>query len=285
MNTSKRISLLIVLVLIGVNAVMWYSVIREERSGILTVAFLDVGQGDAIFIDSPSGRQVLIDGGSDQKVLRELAHIMPFYDRSIDVVIATHPDADHIGGLLEVLKRFNVTHVFRPGVANDTPATESLLQLISEGDVQEHLARRGNVIELGNEARIEILFPDRDVSELEPNNASIIARIVYGKHSFLLTGDSSKEIEEYFVTLDGDALQSTVLKAGHHGSKTSSSELFVGFIDPEYVVYSRGCKNRYGHPHQEVKEVYDQFEIKTLDTCEEGTIEFQTDGTNFLSIN
>ncbi|MBI4093401.1 MBL fold metallo-hydrolase, partial [Candidatus Kaiserbacteria bacterium] len=236
------------------------------------------GQGDAIFIDAPSGRQVLMDGGPDRSVLRELGKVMPWWDRSIDVVIATHPDADHISGLVDVLQRYRVEYVFQPGVEKNTGPAESMLLSVAKEGAQEIYARRGQIIDLGVGAYLEILFPDRDVSDVETNTASIVARLVYGETAFMLTGDSPQAIEEYLVRLDSSKLQSTVLKAGHHGSRTSSSPLFLGFVNPNFVVFSRGCENRYGHPHEEVVELFTRLEIPTFDTCTEGRISFISDG-------
>lgn len=256
--------------------------LREQHPHEFTVAFLDVGQGDAIFIESPSGTQMLIDGGRDARVLRELPRVMPFWDRSLDVVLATHPDEDHIGGLIDALTRFRVSHVFRPGVASDTPAARSFLQEVASEGVTETLARRGQIIDLGEGVFVEVLFPDRDVSGMETNAASVAVRIVYGDTAFLLTGDAPAAIEEYLVALDGDGerLKSDVLKAGHHGSRTSSSELLLGYADPTYAVFSRGCDNRYGHPHEDVVARYARFGIETFDTCEDGTVVFRSDGVS-----
>src|SRR3989338_1211788 len=285
MRRSVQIQGLVVLFLFLTTLGVWYAVFREDRSGVLTVSFLDVGQGDAIFIDAPSGRQVLIDGGPDRSVLRELGKILPWWDRSIDVVIATHPDADHISGLVDVLQRYRVENIFHPGVEKNTGPAESMLLSVASEGAQETIARRGQIIDLGStgspqaaRAYIEILFPDRDVSRVETNTASIVARLVYGDTSFMLIGDSPQSIEGYLVTLDGSSLHSNVLKAGHHGSKTSSSELFVGFVGPEYAVFSRGCENRYGHPHAEVVALFKRFEIPALDTCTDGTVTFVSDG-------
>lgn len=276
---SKAHLVSIVVLAIGaacIAQIVW----SEETRGKLRVTFLNVGQGDAIFIESPSGAQALIDGGPDRSVLRELGKTMPWWDKTIDVVIATHPDADHVSGLVDVLQRYRVSYVLEPGVKNDTPQAESMLRSIANEDANYMLARRGQIIDLGGGARIEILFPDRDVSGLETNTASIVARLVYGNTSFLLTGDSPDSVEEYLVRLDGSGLKSTVLKAGHHGSRTSSSLLFVGFVDPEYTIFSRGCDNTYGHPHDEVKAVFERFETKTLDTCEDGRVTFVSDGVS-----
>jgi|SRR3989344_3310267 len=278
MRPSVQIQGLVVLFLFLVTLGIWYAIFREDRHGILTVSFLNIGQGDAIFIDVPSGRQVLVDGGPDRSVLRELGKILPWWDRSIDVVVATHPDADHISGLVDVLQRYRVEHIFHPGVEKNTGPAESMLLSVASEGAEETIARRGQIIDLGSSAHIEILFPDRDVSRVETNTASIVARLVYGDTSFMLTGDSPQGIEEYLAALDGSSLHSNVLKAGHHGSKTSSSELFVGFVGPEFAVFSRGCENRYGHPHAEIVTLFKRFEIPALDTCTDGTVTFVSDG-------
>lgn len=262
-----------------VTVLIWMPLVSTHTSKNLEVHFLDVGQGDAVFIRTPSNRSILIDGGPDASVLRELGRVMPFWERSIDMVVATHPDTDHVGGLFEVVKRFRVSTLLRPGVAHDAPAATSLFSILSNEHVEETLARRGQVYDFGDGVVLEVLFPDREVSGLEPNDASIILQIRYGAHSFLFTGDTSKSIEEYVVSLDEAALASSVLKIGHHGSDTSSSELFVGFVNPQYAIFSRGCDNRYGHPHEDVVAVFTQFNIPTLDTCLDGRVSFFSDGT------
>jgi len=280
MSWRSRIVWGIVLALGVLTFGIWSAIFDKTSSGVLTVSFLNVGQGDSIFLESPTGKQVLIDGGPDRSVLRELGKVMPWYDRTIDVVIATHPDADHVTGLVDVLQRYDVDYIFQPGVKHDTPQAESVLLSVANEGAQEVLARRGQVIDLGGGVHLDILFPDRDVSDLETNDASIVARLVYGGTSFLLTGDSPEKMEKYLVYLDGKTLKSTVLKAGHHGSKTSSSPLFVGYVAPEYAVISRGCDNSYGHPHQEVLDVFKRFEVQIKDTCLDGRVTFVSDGVS-----
>lgn len=284
----RRNALLILLfILLCATVAIWYAVLREERDGLLTVSFLDVGQGDAIFIDAPSGRQVLIDGGAGRAVLRELSRVTPWYDRTIDVVIGTHPDQDHIGGLPDVLERYRVSHIVRSSVEDSGEDAqvfaEEVEKEVADGG-KEIVAMRGQVLDLGDGARLEILFPDREVRAIETNFGSIVARLVYGETAFMLTGDAPREIEEYLVSLDGKNLASDVLKAGHHGSDTSSSPLFVGFVNPRFAVFSRGCNNRYGHPHKEVVALFARFEIEPIDTCDEGTITFVSDGKSVRKI-
>ena len=260
------------------TATVWYFVLANEREQVLTVAFLDVGQGDAIFIEAPNGNQILIDGGKNRSVLRALSHVMPFYDRSIDVVIATHPDEDHIGGLPDVLKRFKVDLYLDPGVTHDTNAYKETLRLVQTRNIEYVLARRGMKIDLGGGVSLEILFPDRDVSGLESNAASVITRLVYGETEFLFTGDSPKAIEKYLTSIDGKKLQSDVLKVGHHGSKTSSADAFLAAVLPSFAVISAGADNRYGHPHEEVITALKDLDAKIVSTSESGTIIFISDG-------
>ena len=269
-------------ILIAATVLIWSIVFAKEGGGVLTVAFLDVGQGDAIFIETPSGNQILLDGGPDKKVLRELGKLMPFWDRSINMVIASHPDTDHIGGLPSVVDRFDVEYYMRSAVVAQSDVYEVLESAIERGEVETIFARRGDVVDLGDGVVMEILFPDRNTEGFDPNVASIIAKVSYGDTSFLLTGDSPAAIEEYLVSLDGSGLDVDVLKLGHHGSKTSSGEMMLGAAGPRYAVISAGENNRYGHPHKEVLERLDQFGIPYLETSENGAIVFESDGTDIV---
>lgn len=278
MRRSVQIKGAAILILVLVTLCIWYAAFREDRRGFLTVSFLDVGQGDAIFIQAPGGRQVLIDGGPDSSVVRQLGRVMPWYDHSIDVVVATHPDADHISGLIDVLGRYDVATVIQSSVRGSTALWQTFNTTIQSEGAQVVEATRGKVIELGGGARLEILFPDREVTRVETNTGCVVARLVYGTTSFMLPCDTTSEVERYLVQLDGANLQSDVLKAAHHGSKTSSSPSFLGYVNPEYGIYSRGCDNSYGHPSQQTVDTFARFEIPTLDTCKEGTITFVSDG-------
>ncbi len=269
-------------ILLFANFFIWNAIFIETRNGILTVVFLDAGQGDAIFIEAPNGNQVLIDGGPNKSVLRQLSKVMPFYDRSIDIVIATHPDKDHIGGLPDVLQRYTVDFILESGAKNDTGISRAFESAILQNKIKRIFAKRGMAITLGDDVFLNILFPDRDVSEVESNTASIVAQLVYKNTEFMFTGDSPKTIEEYLVFLDGEKLRSDVLKVGHHGSKTSSSESFVGYVSPEYAIISAGADNSYGHPHKEVVEILNQFGSAILNTKDNGAIVFKSDGENIV---
>src|SRR3990167_130132 len=235
MRRSVKITVYAILALLLLSSCIWYAVIQESRNGLLTVSFLNIGQGDSIFIEAPSGRQALIDGGPSGVVLRELSKFIPWYDRTIDVVIPTHPDADHIGGLVDVLPRYKIGTIVHSDVEGDTATAKALVEGMAREGAQQVIARRGQIVDLGGGAYLEILFPDRSVKNVETNTGCVVARLVYGKTSFMLSCDAPKEIENYLVRLDssttltasGSGLHADVLKAGHHGSKNSSSELFV----------------------------------------------------------
>lgn len=263
------------------NIFIWF-IVFDKNDNKLMVAFLDIGQGDAIFIEAPNGNQILIDGGPNKSVLRELNKIMPFYDRSIDVIIATHPDKDHIGGLPEIIDRYSVDFVVESGAKNDTGVSLAFENAILQNHIKQIFAKRGMRVNLGRGVFLNILFPDRSVSEVESNTASIVAQLVYGNTKFMLTGDSPKTIENYLVMLDSEKLKSDVLKVGHHGSKTSSSEMFLGLVSPKYSVISAGTGNSYGHPHKEVIDILNQFASNILNTQNKGTIIFKSDGENIF---
>ncbi|MBI5003774.1 MBL fold metallo-hydrolase [Candidatus Kaiserbacteria bacterium] len=282
MRRSVRITGILIVALFAVSVVVWGAVLREARHGVLTVSFLDIGQGDSIYIESPSGLTALIDGGPTAGVLREIGKMSPWYDRSIDVIIPTHPDADHITGLIDVLERYQVAYVVRSSVEGDTATWRTLEEMIearAQKGTSVITADRGQIIDIGGGAYLEVLSPDRFVPNLETNTGCVVTRLVYGNTSFMLSCDAPQAIEKYLVSLDGTNLHSNVLKAGHHGSKTSSSPLFVGYVDPQYAVYSRGCDNIYGMPHKETIATFEAFNIPTLDTCTMGTIVFHSDGT------
>lgn len=280
MQTARWYLLCALTIIVGA---LWYAVLVEEpNERVLRVAFLSVGQGDATLITAPNGVQVLIDGGPGARVIRELGREMLWYDRSIDVVIATHPDLDHIGGLPEVLERYDVDMVLRSGVPNDNGVQDALLRYIEVEGAQEVLARRGQRLVLDDQTGVylDILFPDRDVSQVsDVNDGSIALRLVYGDTEFLFTGDLHKDTEEYLVWLASESVKADVVQVGHHGSKTSTSDYFIGWVEPEYAVISAGCDNRYGHPHASVIETLQKFEIEILEICREGRVVFESDGT------
>jgi competence protein ComEC len=252
--------------------------LSATREPYLTVAFLDVGQGDAIYIETPDGVQLLIDGGPDGTVLRELPLVMPWWDRRIDMILATHPDKDHIGGLVDVLTRYEVGKIIRTENESDT-AVASAFSFMSAEEVGAitHLARAGDMIQLGASTTLTVYSPASDPTTWESNNASIVTKLTYGEIDFMLTGDASVGTEEWMVDEYGGLLASEVLKLGHHGSRTSTADNFLDTVHPTYAIVSAGADNRYGHPHEEVMAKVQARNIQLLDTLG-GAVVFRSDG-------
>ncbi len=271
--------------LIGVLALcaifIWIGAAQASEPGELTVSFLDVGQGDSIFIQAPNGRQLLIDGGANASVLSGLGQVMGFFDRSIDVVLATHPDKDHIGGLPFVFERYRVDQYVDSLADGEAGAYRKLLDLVEEEGSETTYGIRGMVIELDPEASVyfHILYPMPDEFAIdETNELSIIGKLVYGDTSFMLTGDAGKVPELLMTSTDGAYLKSSVLKAGHHGSDTSSAPSFVRAVDPKWAIISAGADNSYGHPHPSVIRTLESAGAEILETAEEGMITFVSNG-------
>lgn len=284
MNTlAKKSRIVTLVILLFANFFIWNALLAEERGGELKIAFLDVGQGDAIFIEAPNGNQILIDGGPGKNVLAELNKVMSVYDRTIDAILVSNPDKDHIGGLLEVLKAFEVGAVLEPGTKPDTAIYQEFEKAVADDGATKILPRRGMkiVMDEASGASLLILFPDRDVSETKTNDGSIVAKLTYGNTSVILTGDAPEGIERYLVLLDGANLQSDLLKVGHHGSRTSTSVEFLAAINPAFAVISVGANNSYKHPHQEVLERLKNSSIEIFRTDQLGTITFISNGVSF----
>lgn len=266
-----------------INIFIWSVVASVDRRGVLTVAFLDVGQGDAIYIEAPNGNQLLVDGGpSSGALLRSLGKVMPFWDRTIDVVLATHADQDHVGGLPSVIESMDIENVVTTENVSATGVYLAFENATTKERARHIIARAGERIILDDGVVLEILFPNQDVADWETNTSSIVVRLSYGNESFLLTGDSPQSIEQYLVGKNSGALHATVLKLGHHGSKTSSSKTFLSAVNPEYAIISAGKDNKYGHPHKEVTDLLTQLQIPTISTINHGTIVFKTDGTELV---
>lgn len=275
----RRHPLFVIIVFLAVVDLFILSASVSHGRGVLTVAFLDVGQGDAVFIEAPNGNQMLYDAGPPTgAVLRGLHEVMPFWDRSIDVAVFSHPDMDHIGGFLDIVDHYRVGVALESGATSTNGVWAEAERSLAVHHTPHFFARKGMTVDLGGGVAADILYPDRDMSEMETNSASIVMRIRYGDTSFLVSGDLPKNIEEYEVGVFGSNLHAQVLKLGHHGSHTSSSLVWLRAVHPDVAVISAGKDNRYGHPHPDVLRLLDELRIPYRITFNEGTIRFESDG-------
>ena len=267
--------------LIVVAALVWTAAFTVPDNR-LHVFFLDVGQGDAILIQK-GHQQILIDGGPDaEKVSLELGDKLPFWDRTIELVILTHPEMDHIIGLVEVLQRYEVKHVLTSEQECDSSVCVEWRRLIEEKDIERTIVQAGQRIALSGEVGLEVLHPQKTLLQdtaSDVNNNSVVVRLVFRDFSLLLTGDIFEEAEQHLLG-ERLSLRSTALKIAHHGSETSSRSGFLTEVDPQLALISVGADNAFGHPSPEVVERLGEMvgEDRVYLTSEQGTIELTTDG-------
>lgn len=285
---QKRLSLihLVILVCLLVFAFSTHST-ASQKDGLLKVYFLDVGQGDAIFIEAPNGNQVLIDGGPGNAVLSRLGEVMPFYDKDIDVIVMTHPDADHASGLVEVLERYEVENIVFSDIESEKALYLAWKEKVSKEEANIIDPTFGKVIDLGNGVILKIIYPfDSFIGQRfdKTNNNSVVAMLKYKDFEVLLTGDIEIKGERALL-LEGVNVKADVLKVAHHGSKTSTMEEFVSAVSPEVAVIQVGDDNRYGHPTSEVLERLEKYDIRVYRNDLEGDIKIISDGKNYQVIN
>lgn len=247
---------------------------KTECLSELTVHFMDVGQGDAILI-ACGGEYMLIDAGDNSKGTAVQNYLTKQGVKTLKYVVGTHPDADHIGGMDVVLYKFDCETVMMPDVASDTASYRDVLDTMKEKGYRSTLPKVGNTYTLGD-ARFVIAGPGKAYEDT--NNHSIVIRMTHGENSFLLTGDMEEDAEADI--LQGRvSLQADVLKVGHHGSRSSSSEAFLEAVSPTYAVISCGEDNSYGHPHAQTLNALRRMGVQVFRTDEQGTVTASSDGS------
>lgn len=253
----------------------------SPEAPLLKVYFFDVGQGDAIYVRTPAGQDILIDGGPDKKVLNELGRVMPFWDREIDVVVLTHPHSDHVTGLVEVLRRYRVKHVYYTGALHTAPDYLAWLGEIKKQNLDLKIVQDFFEMEFSPELKLQFLYPQKNLVNRkmeELNNSSIVSRLVYQDASFLFMGDATEEVEFELLLDENVDLTADVLKVGHHGSASSSSEEFLAKVQPAFAVIQVGQENAFGHPHLKILKRLERSGVKILRTDESGAIQCLSDG-------
>lgn len=283
----KKINLIFVsLFLLLLNVFCWQEVFTLNAPKYLEVDFLNVGQGDSAFIETPQGHQIIIDGGPNSDVLAKLAFLMPFFDKDLDMVILTHPEKDHMQGLLEVLKNYKADVILWNGVKREGQDYEKWLAVLEKQKklgAKIIIAQSSETITAGD-LKINVLYPLLSLENKEvksANETSVVTKLTFGKKSFLFTGDIDMAVERKIVK-SGQNITADVIKIAHHGSKYSTSDEILQSVNPWLAAIEVG-KNSYGHPTSEVLNKLANFGIKVERTDIAGDIKLLCDGNNIYS--
>jgi competence protein ComEC len=266
--------------------IVLYCCIISLGDFLLHVYYFDIGQGDAALVRTPENSYILIDGGPSQEILQRLGEVMPFYERTIDVVVLSHPHADHVDGLIDVLRRYDVRAVYFTGIQYNNPGYDLFIELIAQEGADIYFVRRGEDLRFGNVV-IDTLYPFGNIQGREfsnINNSSIVFRMIYGGTVFYFGGDAEVEVEEELIKSRLD-LNADVFKASHHGSRTANSAGLLTLMDPAFSVISCGEGNKFGHPHQETINALLKRDVRIFRTDIDGSVEFVSDGVKFWTRN
>jgi competence protein ComEC len=275
-SSWRTILALLTLAFFTVLSVFFYS--DDTR---LSVSFFDVGQGDGILLKK-GNFEVLVDGGPDETILSHLGKILPPWDRLIEIVIITHPHADHIAGLVEVLQKYEIGEIWGTGVAHESQIYLSLQKIIEEDQIPFRIVTSSYRLE--NEGLIlRVLYPLQNVSGQRMQNlnlSSILLKVTYGQLDLLLTGDAEEPVQQELVKQGFDE-QAEVIKIPHQGSRDADLPAFLKTVNPQIAILSVGEKNRYGHPHPEVIDRYSALGASLFRTDRDGTITVTSNGSEF----
>jgi len=279
----KKISIIIFLgVLLVFFSVVGYGLLLQRQVG-LEIIFLDIGQGDATLIKTPFGQNILIDGGPDSAVLKRLGKNLPWWDKKIDLMILTHPHDDHIVGLNEVIRIYDVQMIIYTGIIYDSPAYENWQELVKKYQISTIVVDRPQIINLGDNCDLEILYPrqaiyGQGIDNL--NNSSIASRLICEGTKILLMGDAEREEEKELLATNID-LSTDILKVGHHGSDTASSQEFLDKVQPKYAVIEVG-ENNFGLPSLRVIKRLERSGAVVYRTDQNGAIKVKKDSQNVI---
>ena len=247
-------------------------------NGTVEISYLDVGQGDATYI-KVNDMDILIDAGSKSDVDKLMKQLEEKNIDDFEIVVSTHPHEDHIGGMTKVLQTYKVESFYMPKVEHSTKTFENMIKEVEKQGLKVKVLKEGVNIDVGEGALLETFSPTQD-SYSNLNNYSPIMNLTFGNNSFLFTGDAEKDVEAEVLSKYKDKLDSDVIKFGHHGSSTSSSQSFIEAVSPDYGIISCGVDNSYGHPHKEILKLIQDMNIEAYRTDTQGQITVISDGNS-----
>ncbi|MCX6813947.1 MAG: MBL fold metallo-hydrolase [Candidatus Azambacteria bacterium] len=278
--------------LLVVALIVWFLVLNQKPRQILETDFLDVGQGDAILIKTPKGQTVLIDGGPDNKVLEKLGKYLQPLQKRIDLIILTHPHADHVTGLIEVLRRYSVGLVILNGVYLKTDNYDQFLKAIEDNKVKVLIAEAGEAIHFDKNLEFDIISPDKNLTgsvfnkksegfgsdSNDINDTSIVGKLIFNDFSIIFMGDATSKIENQLLLAYGNGLKSDILKVSHHGSKYSSFLIFLKVVASKAGIIEVGAKNFYNLPSPAALSRFAMLDINIFRTGQSGDIKVLSNG-------
>lgn len=273
----------ILVAVLAIALLAWHEWSRQPDAHATIVRFFSIGQGDSIFITSPSGKHILVDGGPDLSALERLGEAMPFFDRSIDLLVLSHPHFDHVASFPQILRRYDIGQVLIPAPMYDNGPYEEFLTLVQEQHIPIIIPTPGSTIDMGDGLTFTVLWPadpSTSTTVAHIHETCVALRMTYGDDSLMLTGDMELDAEEAIVKR-GDLVESTVLKVAHHGSLTSSGSGWLATVKPQLAVISAGVGNSYGLPKKAILDRLTYFGIPYRTTMS-GTIVWRMDGQKGL---
>jgi competence protein ComEC len=274
----KKIIFFTVLIATSLLA-LYISESTRLKDKLLHVIFCDVGQGDGVYIRTPEGSDIVIDGGPDNSILLCLRDNMPFWDRTIELVILTHPDADHYTGLVSIEEHYSIKSFATSFTQKDTPGYQTLSDELLEQGSEQRVVCQGDKFSFKEGIRLDVVWPKScALGSTDKNDNSVVTLLTYKELQILLTGDAEEHIGDFYQADVGDI---DILKVPHHGSKDGVDEDYLEALKPEVAILSVGSKNRYKHPSAEIMELLEQSNIKTYRTDRQGSIRISSDGESF----
>ncbi len=279
MSRNRLILTTVILTLLIANLFVWVA-FATARTKNLVVKVYAVGQGDSIFIRTPDNYKILVDGGPNNKVVDYLNQDLGLNDRTIDLVVLTHPHADHMFGLIDTIKKFKVKKVITSDVTNTNSMYKLWIDTLSNSHLKPEFVYAGKSFTLSDQVKMQFLWPEEKKPEVSDfNQTSVVMKISYGNFDMLMTADADQNSQPY----TGSISHIEVLKVPHHGSKTALREDFIAKLKPDVSVISVGEKNRYGHPNPVLLDLLKKYSQKILRTDQNGTVEFVSDGVKWYT--